>query len=391
MPAFDLSFSDTKVAFQHRSDAELKKAKFIFSFFKFPFLVNYGPGLTSFSLKVGLPIKGIIKNTVFGLFCGGETIDECDNTVKHLWKNHVGAILDYSVEGHETEENFDANVEEIKHTIQKATGHLEYPFCVFKPTGIARVALLEKLDAGQKLDNDELDEFYKLKKRFEILAQTATESNIPLLIDAEESWMQDTVDSIANELMSKHNYNKAIVFNTVQLYRKGRVDFMKKCIADAREKKYFLGFKLVRGAYMEKEADRALKMGYPNPIHDSKGACDDDYDAAVRLCIDNIDIVSVCAGTHNENSSFLLVKLLNEAGLEPNDPRIWFAQLYGMSDNISFNLAAKGYNVAKYLPYGPIQAVMPYLGRRAKENSSMAGQMGRELSLIVQELRRRKL
>lgn len=390
MRPFDLSFSDTKVAFQHMSTAEIKKAKFIFTLFKFPILVKYGPGLSTICLKIGLPIKGIIKNTVFWQFCGGETIDECDYTVKTLWKNGVGTILDYSVEGHENEESFDKNVEEIKDTILKATGKPEYPFCVFKPTGIASVALLERMDAGKKLDHEELDLYYKTKKRFETLCQAAADNDMRLFVDAELSWIQKSVDSIVNEMMAKHNHKKALIFNTVQLYKKGQVDLIRKWITEAREKKYFLGFKLVRGAYMEKEAERALKMGYPNPINDTKEDSDRDYDEALKLCFENSDIVSVCAGTHNEESSLYLAKLMNEAEIENNDPRFWFAQLFGMSDNISFSLAARHYNVVKYLPYGPIKAVMPYLGRRAKENSSMAGQMGRELAMLVQELKRRK-
>ena len=390
MQPFDLTFSNTKVAFQHMSDAEVKKAKFIFSIFNFSFLVKYGPGLSTFCLKIGLPIKGIIKNTVFWQFCGGETIDECDYTVNNLWKNRVGTILDYSVEGHEDEASFEVNVKEIKSTILKAKGKPQYPFCVFKPTGIASVTLLEKVDAGIKLDNDELNEFYNTKKRFETLCQVAADSDMRLFVDAELSWMQKTVDTLVNEMMAKHNQQKALIFNTVQLYKKDQVELMKKWIAEAREKKYFVGFKLVRGAYMEKEAERALKMGYPNPINETKEDSHRDYNEAIKLCFDNCDIVSVCAGTHNEESSLYLAKLMNEGEIENNDSRFWFAQLFGMSDTISFNLAAKGYNVVKYLPYGPIKAVMPYLGRRAKENSSMAGHMGRELALLVQELKRRK-
>jgi proline dehydrogenase len=388
MQSFNLSFSDTKAAFRHKSDYELKKSKFIFSVFKYALLVKYGPGLATLSLKIGLPIKGFIKKTFFGQFCGGETIDDCDLAVKSLWESRVGAILDYSVEGHETEENFDANVEEIKKTILKANHKPEYPFCVFKPTGVGRFALLEKVDAGTKLEMEELEEFYRIKKRMESICQTAYDNDVRLFIDAEESWIQNSVDDIVNEMMAKYNTQKAIVFNTIQLYRKGRVDYISKCIEEANG--YYLGFKLVRGAYMEKEAERALQLNYNNPIQDDKASCDKDYNSALKLCFDHKDKVSICAGTHNEESSFLLAKWMHEEGLEKNDSRFWFAQLYGMSDNISFNLAANGYNVAKYLPYGPVISVMPYLGRRAKENSSMQGQVGRELRLIVEEIKRRK-
>jgi proline dehydrogenase len=389
MDSFNLSFSDTKEAFKHKSDAELNKSKLIFSIFKFSFLVNHGPALTSFALKLRLPVKGIIKSTVFGQFCGGETIDECDETVSKLWENKVGAILDYSVEGDESDENFDQNAAEIMHTITKAKGKPYYPFCVFKPTGIGRFGLLEMLDAGKKLDSNELDEYYRFKGRFESICKTAAENDVRLFIDAEESWIQQGVDNLANEMMATYNKKKTLIFNTVQLYRKDRVEFIRKSIGDAREKGYYIGFKLVRGAYLEKETERSLEMNYPNPIQDSKLNSDNDYNDALRLCFENRDCTSICAGTHNEESSLILAKLLHEAGIENGDQRFWFAQLYGMSDNISFNLAPHGYNVAKYVPYGPIKSVIPYLGRRAKENSSMSGQMGRELSLIVQELKRR--
>ena len=389
MQQFNLSFSDTQAAFKHKSDFELKKSKFIFTVFKFSTLVKYGPGLATFSLKIGLPIKGFIKNTFFGQFCGGETIDDCDKAVSLLWKNKVGAILDYSVEGVESEKNFDANTEEIKLTIIKANKKSEYPFCVFKPTGVGRFDLLEKVNSKTKLEMAELEEFYRIEQRIESICKIAFDNNVRLFIDAEESWIQNTIDDIALKMMVKFNTESAIVFNTIQLYRKGRVNYISNCINSA--KGYKLGFKLVRGAYMEKEAERAELMGYTNPIQDDKKSSDDDYNSALKLCFENRDTVSICAGTHNEESSFLLAKWMNEAQLENNDNRFWFAQLYGMSDNISFNLAAKGYNVAKYLPYGPVKAVMPYLGRRAKENSSMKGQMGRELKLILEEIKRRKI
>lgn len=385
----ELSFSDTETAFKYKTDSQLKTSKFVFSLFKYDFLVKQGPAISSFCLKAGLPIKGIIKKTVFSQFCGGENIDECSSTVDNIWKHNVAAILDYSVEGEGTEEAFEANAEEINKIIIKTKGKPEFPFCVFKPSGIASITLLEKVDAGKKLDETELDNYYKTCRRFETLCETAAHNDVRLFIDAEESWIQDTVDKITNEMMKKYNTQKTLIYNTVQLYRKGRVDFIKKCIEDARQNGYFLGFKLVRGAYIEKEWNRAAQMGYENPIHNNKFNCDLDFNEALKLCFENRDIVSICAGTHNENSSLQLVKMMNDAAIENNDKRFWFAQLYGMSDTISFNLAAHGYNVVKYLPYGPIHSVMPYLGRRARENSSMAGQMGRELNAISAELKRR--
>jgi len=389
MQQSDLSFSDTKSAFSHLNDTALRKSKFIFKIFTFPFLVKYGPGLASFALKAGLPVKGLIKTTVFNHFCGGETIDDCDQAVKNLWASKVGSILDYSVEGDDSEANFDANLEEIKHTIEKAKGNPQYPFCVFKTTGIARFALLEKLDAGTKLDHDELDEYYKFRNRFEKICEKAAENKVRLFVDAEETWIQKTVDGLVHEMMAKYNREEAIIFNTVQLYRKGMIAFIQKCIDDAKANNYHLGFKMVRGAYMEKESARAQSLNLPNPIQNSKADTDRDYNQALHLCFQNREIISLCAGTHNEDSCKILAQLLNENGVSNNDTRFWFAQLYGMSDNISFNLARNGYNVAKYLPYGPVKAVMPYLGRRAKENSSVSGQMGRELSLIMEEVKRR--
>ncbi|MCB9252315.1 MAG: proline dehydrogenase family protein [Flavobacteriales bacterium] len=390
MEQFNLSFSDTKEAFRHKSDAQLKNSKLIFSIFKFPFLVNYGPQLTSFALKIKLPVKGLIKKTIFGQFCGGETIDQCDNTVQKLWKSGVGAILDYSVEGDDTESNFDSNLNEILETIQKAKGKDYYPFCVFKPTGIGRFALLEKIDANINLDEIELAEFYRFKNRFEAICESAADNKVRLFVDAEESWIQNIIDTTCNEMMEKYNREDTYIFNTVQMYRLNRIPFIIQCIEEAKVKGYKVGFKLVRGAYLEKEAERAIRLKYANPIHQSKADCDKDYDDSVKLCFENRDIVSICAGTHNEASSKLLARLMYENKIEKNDNRFWFAQLFGMSDNISFNLSAKGYNVAKYVPYGPIKSVLPYLGRRAKENSSMSGQMGRELSMILQELKRRK-
>ncbi len=383
-----LNLMNTELAFKHKNDSDLMKSKFVFSIFKYPLLVKYGPPLTMMALKLGLPVKGILKKTVFGQFCGGETIDDCDEAVKRLWQNRVGSILDYSVEGDETEIGFDLNVEEIVRTIVKAKGKERYPFCVFKPTAVGRYSLLERMGSGKKLDMDELEEFYRIKKRFDTIGKAAFDNDVRLFIDAEESWIQDPVDEIAYDLMTKYSTHKALIFNTIQCYRKGSVDYMEKAI-----KTYtgcYLGFKLVRGAYMEKEAARSNELGYPNPIHDSKEATDTEYDKALVISLENIDRISICAGTHNEHSCLLLTRLMEERNIARNDQRFWFSQLYGMSDNISFNLAEGGYNVAKYLPYGPIKSVMPYLSRRAKENSSMAGQMGRELSLIVQEIKRRK-
>jgi proline dehydrogenase len=301
----------------------------------------------------------------------------------------VGSILDYSVEGEENSAVFDQNTEMILQTIQKANNNPIYPFAVFKTTGIVLLSVLEKSDAGVALSDHEQAEFNQAKARFEKLCRSAAENKVRLFVDAEESWIQETIDRWTEEMMEKYNKETAIVFNTLQMYRHDRLTYLETQIARAREKGYFAGFKLVRGAYMEKERERALEKGYPSPIQPNKEATDRDYNEALKLCATNADITFLCAGTHNEDSSQLLADILQEAGLPKNDPRFWFAQLFGMSDHISFNLAAEGYHVAKYLPYGPVKSVLPYLSRRAQENTSVKGQMGRELKLVQQELKRR--
>jgi len=385
-----LSFENTEIAFKHYSNEELRRAKMLFNMFKFKFLIKYGPGLASGALKFGIPVKPLIRKTIFDHFCGGESIEDCDKAVATLYSNGVGAILDYSVEGVESEEQFDENVREIMRTIDRAHAQDEYPFAVFKPTGVGRFALIQKVAEGKDLTEAEKGEFERMEVRMDLLCSYAATQRVRLFIDAEESWIQDPIDRMVEEAMAQYNAEDIWIYHTVQLYRKGRVEYMQKCLDRANEGNYKLGFKLVRGAYMEKERERAEEMGYPSPIQDTKADTDKDYDLALRFCVDHCDQVALCAGTHNEESSRLLYDLLNERGLDKNDPRFYFAQLFGMSDNISHNLAHKGYNVAKYMPYGPIQSVLPYLGRRAQENTSVEGQTSRELVLIEKELKRRK-
>ena len=384
-----MQFDNTEVAFKHKSNTELKQAKWLFSMFNKPFLVKYGPSATAFALRIGLPVKSMVKNTIFRHFCGGESIDDCGKTADMLHKRGVGSILDYSVEGVEDEKTFEANVKEIERTILEAKEEAKYPFAVFKVTGIARFELLQrasKYDLSAK-ENEELNE---VKSRIDYLCNVAVENQVRLFIDAEETWIQDNIDDMVFEMMKKYNSSHAWIYNTLQMYRVDRIEYLSKRIAEAKELNIKLGYKLVRGAYMEKERERAKEHGYSDPIQPSKQATDDNFDAALNMCFDERDLVSICLGTHNEKSSALLASKINEVGLPLNDERFYFAQLFGMSDNISFNLAEKGYNVAKYLPYGPVRSVLPYLGRRAEENSSVAGQVGREMSLIVNELKRRK-
>ncbi|HCI57649.1 MAG: proline dehydrogenase family protein [Bacteroidetes bacterium] len=385
-----VSFNNLKVAFAYKSDADLKRAYWLFRLININFLVKIGPGFTNAVLKMGLPIKPLIRATIYKHFCGGETIEQCTETINNLGKYGVGSILDYSVEGHHNESDFDHSCAEIIKTVKHASGKKNIPFSVFKVTGVGRMDLLERVSSKVLLTGAEDAEFQRLKARVESICKTAAENNVRLFIDAEETWIQDAIDQMVDDMMLKYNKEKTLIFNTVQLYRHDRVAFMKENIAKARSGNYKIGYKLVRGAYMEKERERAALNGYPSPIQPDKAACDKDYNEAIKLCIENIDMVAVCAGTHNEESSALLAKLMEEKGIANSDERIWFSQLLGMSDHISFNLANAGYCVCKYVPYGPVVSVLPYLFRRAAENTSMSGQMGRELSMITQEIERRK-
>lgn len=385
-----LSFDNTEIAFKSKSNNELTQSYLLFKAIGYNWLVKLGPPMVNGAFSIGLPIKGLIKSTVFKQFCGGESMDDCNNTIDQLYSYGVGTILDYSVEGEEKEESFNATATETLETITKAQNNPKIPFCVFKVTGLARFDLLAKVSAKEKLTSTEESEWGRVKNRIHNICKTAHDNNVRIFIDAEESWIQPAIDDLAHDMMREFNLQKCIVYNTIQLYRHDRLAFLKTSFDDAVKYNYYLGLKLVRGAYMEKERERALKMGYPSPIQPDKASSDKDYNDALHFCIDHIDRINVCAGSHNEQSSMLLTELMAQKGLANNDQRIYFSQLYGMSDHISFNLSSAGYNVAKYLPYGPVKAVMPYLFRRAAENTSVKGQAGRELTLISREVARRK-
>jgi len=387
-----ISFNNTEIAFKHKTNADLRRAHFLFSVMSKPGLVKVGKGTTNFLLNVGMPIQGMIKATIFKQFCGGETIQECTNTIDSMWKNHVGTILDYSVEGKTSPEDFEATTNEILATISKAKGNPGIPFAVFKVTGISRFALLEKANSSiDTLTDSEKEEYALIVERIDRICKSGFESHVPVFIDAEETWIQDTIDRISHQMMERYNQQEAIVFNTVQLYRHDRLEFIKHSIQWAKDRQLHYGIKLVRGAYMEKERNRASEKGYPSPIQPDKETCDKEYDEALVYLIDNIEYMALCAGTHNEQSSAYLADLMEQKGIKKSDKRIYFAQLLGMSDHISYNLAHAGFNVAKYVPYGPVKEVIPYLFRRADENTSVKGQTGRELSLIRQEKQRRKV
>jgi proline dehydrogenase len=383
-------FNNTKVAFSSMSDRELERAYFLFKMMQNRSLVKIGTSLTHFALALHLPVEGLIRKTVFDHFCGGTTEEDCLPVVDKMYEKGVSSVLDYSVEGKEDEAHFDDAMEMTLKIIDFAKERKAIPFAVFKPTGFGRFALYEKIGEGQALTPDEAMEWGRVTGRFDRVCKKAYENNVEVLIDGEESWMQDAADDLVVEMMKKYNREKAIVFNTLQMYRHDRMDYLKKLHKQADTEGFHIGMKLVRGAYMEKEHKRAAEKGYPTPICASKEVTDQNYDASVVYMMEHLDKMAIFAGTHNEESSYKLMDLMQQKGIAKNDHRIWFGQLYGMSDNISYNLASKGYNVAKYLPFGPVRDVMPYLIRRAEENTSVAGQTSRELMLITTERARRK-
>jgi len=383
-------FNDTQVAFALKTDTELERAYFLFKMIDNEPLVRIGTAVTNFALKAHLPVESLIRVTVFDHFCGGTTEDDCLSVVDKMFTKGVSSVLDYSVEGKEEEEQFDAALQMTLKTIEFAKERKAIPFAVFKPTGLGRFYLYEKIGEKQPLTLEEQNEWNRVVARFDLICKTAHDKDVALLIDAEESWMQDTADELVTDMMIKYNKKKAIVFNTLQLYRWDRLDYLKKLHDQAKVEGFYIGMKIVRGAYMEKENSRAEEIGYPTPICESKEATDINYDVTMEYMMDNLDIMSIFAGTHNESSSYKLIEMMESRGISKNDNRIWFGQLYGMSDNISYNLAKYGFNVAKYLPFGPVRDVMPYLIRRAEENTSVAGQTSRELNLLKTERQRRK-
>lgn len=385
-----ISFDDTAIAFSYKTTSQLKKANFIFSLVNHPWISAIATSSLKLALSLRLPIKGIVKKTAFEHFCGGETMDESREVIKNLGAFGVGTILDYSVEGEKTEAGFDATLQELIENIEYAKKSKHIPFSVFKVTGLASTDLLEKVQSGASLTSEEKNAFERVRSRVDKICAKAFQDNVPVLVDAEETWIQEPIDMLADEMMAKYNQEKVIVLNTYQLYRTASYGNLKKAFEKATKGNYHLGAKLVRGAYMEKERARALEKGYQSPIQQNKEASDKAFNEALLFCMNNIQRMMIMCGSHNEHSNMYLAQLMHERNLPTSDKRVWFAQLYGMSDNISFNLARAGYNVAKYVPYGPVKSVMPYLLRRAAENTSVAGQSSRELILIRKELKRRK-
>lgn len=404
-----ISFDNTETAFAYKNNNELKSAKFLFSIMGNNFLVNLGLKLIPGAIKNKIPLtKTILFKTIFPQFVGGETLEETAPVVEKLSKYNVNVIMDYGVEGgHDGEKGFDDATDQFIKVINYISTQPHIPFMSIKITGIARFALLEKIDSLmdngestlikryhnviESLSENDKSEWNKVVMRIFKICETAKNKGVGVLIDAEETWIQDPVDALTMLMMDTFNKNKAIVYNTLQLYRHDRIIFLEESFEAANNRKFIFGVKLVRGAYMEKERERAKEKGYPSPIQPDKKSCDRDYDLAVKMCIEKINFVSVIIASHNEKSNLQATILMKNAGLNNDHSMIHFSQLYGMSDHITFNLSKENYNVSKYLPFGPLKDVIPYLMRRAEENSSVSGQTGRELSLIKKELQRRKV
>ena len=394
--SMNLSLDNTQHAFAYKSNADLRKALFLFSVIQSPLVVSIATNVTPFLMKSGLPINGIIRSTIFKQFVGGETLENSARVTKQLGSYGVQVILDYGVEAKEGEENFDAVTEKIIEAVTFAATEKNVPFVSVKLTGLASMNLLETLNEAPRLrsgihdSESQTGEWDRVRERMYAICDIANEKGIGILIDAEETWIQDPIDRLAIELMGVYNKEKVVVYNTYQLYRHDRLHFLKLSHQLAVEGNFLLGAKIVRGAYMEKERERALAMNYTSPIHHDKNATDIDFDAAALYCIQNKENISLILASHNEQSNLNIVTKMQELGMSNNDNKVHFSQLFGMSDHISFNMALENYNVSKYLPFGPIQDVIPYLMRRAQENSSVNGQTSRELLLIRKELARRK-
>jgi len=384
-------FNNTENAFALKSDSELERAYFLFKLIKSEPLVKMGTAMTKFALKTHLPVEGLIRSTVFDHFCGGVNEEDCMTTIDKMYTKKVHSVLDYSVEGKEVENQFDHAMEKVLKIINFVKEKDAIPFAVFKPTGFGRFGLYQKITEKRTLTPEEKEEWKRVVARYEKVSKASFDKDIPLLIDAEETWMQTAADDLIEQMMEKYNKEKVIVFGTLQLYRKDRLEYVKDLHKRAKAKGFKVGMKLVRGAYIEKERERAQEMGYPDPICENKAATDVNFNTVTQYMFDNLDDMAIFSGTHNEESSYLLMDLINKSNFKKSDDRLWFGQLYGMSDNISYNLADAGFNVAKYLPFGPVKDVMPYLIRRAEENTSVAGQTTRELDLISKEKKRRKL
>ena len=383
-------FNNTATAFRLKSDLELNRAILLFSVMGKPFMIKPGIALTKFALKAKLPVQPLIKNTIFDQFCGGISVDDCKPIIREMDDVNMSSILDYSVEGKKNEEEFDSAFKVKKELIAFASEESEVPFAIFKPTALGRFEIWRKLSSHISLSEEESAEWDRVRDRVEGLCSEAKKYNVRLYADAEESWMQTAADDLMEEMMRKYNKEEALIFNTFQCYRWDRLDYLKDLHEKAKKENFKIGAKIVRGAYMEKENRRARKYGQKSPICKSKKDTDVNFNSVLAYCLDHLDDISVFIGTHNEMSNYLAMQIMEDRGIARDDKRVWFSQLYGMSDQISYNLAENGYNTAKLVPFGPVTDVVPYLLRRAEENSSVEGQTNRELNLLNGEISRRK-
>ena len=385
-----IHFNNLEVAFSDKSNSDLNRAHLLFKTISSPIMSKLLTSVVKICLWLKLPISPMIKATVFKHFCGGTTIENSQKVIDKLWESHIGTILDYSAEGKKSDEDFKHVEEETIRTILKSKKEDSIPFSVFKFTGLTHFSLLEKINNNSVITEQEEVEKELFLSRIENICKTAAENKVPIFVDAEESWIQNTIDIITMDMMKRYNKEQVWIYNTLQMYRNDRITYLNEIVEDIKNNNYFVGLKLVRGAYHEQEIERAKQKNYPCTVHTLKENTDTDYNKAVKICIENIEKISVCAGTHNEESSALLLELMQKHNIQKGDKRIFFSQLLGMSDHISYNLAKSGYNVVKYVPYGPVKEVLPYLIRRAEENISIAGQMGRELTNILEEKKRRR-
>ncbi|MBT8244780.1 MAG: proline dehydrogenase [Winogradskyella sp.] len=384
-------FNNTQTAFSLKTDSELERAYFLFKMISKEPLVRIGTAVTKFALNASLPVEGLIRSTVFDHFCGGVNEKDSLPVIDKMFTKGVSSVLDYSVEGKEYDAQFDEVCEKILKIVNFCHDREAMPIVVFKPTAFGRIYLYEKKSEGIRFSPEELEEWNRVVERFHKVCRFSKEKDVEVLIDGEESWMQTAADDLVEDMMRTYNTEKAIVYNTLQLYRWDRVDYLKALHKRAKTEGFKIGMKIVRGAYMEKERSRAEELGYPSPICETKQITDNNFNEGLRYILENNTDISIFIGTHNELSCYLAIDIMEDLNIDKSDNNVWFGQLYGMSDHISFNLAESGYNVAKYLPFGPVKDVMPYLIRRAEENTSVAGQTNRELELIKNERKRRKL
>ncbi len=388
----NLDFSNTKTAFEYKTDKELKKSAWLFGMMNKAWLVKLGSKLALLGIKLRLPfVNGIIKNTIFSHFCGGTTLLESQHTIEVLAAHNVQTVLDYGVEAKQTEDDFNATMNESLRGIEFASQNDSVNFVSSKITGLGRFTLLEKIHNGKPLTKEEELEYQNVVKRIDAMCHKASELGVCIFFDAEESWIQNALDKLINLMMERYNKETVVVYNTFQCYLISRLPALKQSYKEAKEKGYILGAKLVRGAYMEKERERAAEKGYPSPVQPNREATNDAYNKAVRFCVENYETMASCNASHNEYSNKLQAQLMVEKNIPKDHPNLMFAQLYGMSDNLSFNLAKAGYRVAKYVVYGPVRDVVPYLLRRAEENTSVTGDMTREYGLLLKEMKRRGL